>query len=114
MPEETKYRGVPIYFDGREWIVPPLSVKQFRDHIALLTTPIGEISSENTAKRMGEFVPVVGMALRRNYPDITDEYLFEALDLATFIQALVAVQKASGMKVPEPGEARPVPAQLVQ
>jgi len=105
-----KYRGVPVFFDGREFIVPPLSVRQFRDNLALLTEPIGELTAENAVQRMNKFVPVIGMALRRNYPELSDEHLFDALDLSTFVEALVAVQKASGMKAGAPGEAHPVAA----
>lgn len=105
---QIKFRGIPVYFDGQEWIVPPLSVRQFRDNLDLLTQPLGEITPENTVERMNRFVPVIGMALRRNYPGVTDEHLLDALDLRTFIEAVTAVQKASGMKVSAPGEAVPV------
>lgn len=88
--------------------MPPLSVRQFRENLQLLTEPLGEITAENTAERMGKFVPVIGMALRRNYPDLTDEYLQDALDLRTFIETVTAVQRASGMKAAAPGEASPV------
>jgi hypothetical protein len=108
--EQAKYRGVPVYFDGKEWIVPPLSVRQFRDNLALLTEPVGEVNPANAIDRMNKFVPVVGLALRRNYPEVTDEYLLDALDLRTFFEVLVAVQKASGLKVATPGEAAPVAA----
>ena len=106
--EQTKYRGVPVYFDGKEWIVPPLSVRQFRDNLALLTKPVGEVNAANAVERMNAFVPAIGLALRRNYPDVTDEYLLDALDLRTFIETLMAVQTASGLKVAKPGEAPPV------
>lgn len=107
---QTKYRGVAIYFDGQERIVPPLSVRQFRDHLELLTEPVGEVSPTNAVDRMTKFIPVIGMALRRNYPDLSDDYLLDALDLKTFVEALLAVQTASGMKVGKPGEAPPVAA----
>lgn len=109
--EQVKYRGIPVYFEGREWIVPPLSVRQFRDSIELLTEPVGEVTAANAVDRMTKFVPVIGMALRRNYPELTDEMLLDALDLRTFVETLLAVQKASGMKVGKPGEAPPVAVQ---
>jgi hypothetical protein len=99
-----------VFFDGQEYVVPPLSVRQFRDNLKLLTEPVGEVTPENAVERMNKFVPVIGMALRRNYPDLTDDHLLDALDLGTFIQALLAVQKASGMKAGAPGEALPVAA----
>lgn len=100
MSSETivKFRGVTVYFDGQEWIVPPLSVRQFRDNLELLTMPVGEITPANAVERMNKFVPVIGLALRRNYPELTDERLLDALDLATFAEVVRAVQAASGMK----------------
>jgi hypothetical protein len=112
LDQDLKYRGVPIYFDGKEWMVPSLSVRQFRDNVQLLSQPVGELTPENMAAKMEKFVPVIGMALRRNYPDITDDHLLDALDLSTFADAIRAVQAASGMKKggSSPGEAAPVPA----
>jgi len=109
-PTEVKYRGIAVFFDGREWIVPPLSVRQFRDNIKLLTEPVGEVNPDNAVERMSRFVPVIGMALRRNYPDVTDDHLLDALDISTFGEVMRAVQAASGMKVARPGEARPATA----
>jgi hypothetical protein len=110
MTGETKYRGVSVEIAGQEWVVPPLSVRQFRDNVKMLIEPVGEVTAENIVDRMDKFVPVIGMAMRRNYPDITDDFLFDALDLSTFATVLIAVQTASGMKVGKPGEAPPVAA----
>ena len=109
--QQPKYRGVAVYFDSREWIVPPLSVRQFRDNLALLTEPVGEITPANMVERMNKFVPVIGMALRRNYPELSDEMLFDMLDLSTFVEVVRAVQAASGMRAVRPGEAQPVAGQ---
>lgn len=111
MAEETKFRGIPIYFNSKEYIVPPLSVRQFRDNLALLTEPVGDVTPANAVERMNKFVPVIGMALRRNYPEMKDEELLDLLDLNTFVDALLAVQRASGMKAARPGEASPVVVQ---
>lgn len=109
----VKYRGVAVFFDGQEYIVPPLSVRQFRDNLKLLTEPVGEVTGENAVERMTKFIPVIGLALRRNYPELTDDRLWDLLDLNTFIQALLAVHKASGMKERAPGEERPVAARSI-
>jgi hypothetical protein len=111
LADEPKFRGIPVYFNGREYIVPPLSVRQFRDNLDILTEPAGEVTSANLVERMSKFVPVIGMALRRNYPDMKDEDLLDLLDLNTFVDAMLAVQRASGMKEVKPGEARPVVVQ---
>jgi hypothetical protein len=106
-PEPPKYRGVAIWMDGKEWIVPALSVRQFRDNYAKLTTPVGEVSNENVQEQFDRFVPIIGLALRRNYPELSDEKLFDMLDLSTFKEAIYAVQAASGLRAKEAGEATP-------
>jgi hypothetical protein len=108
--EQPKYRGIPVFLDGRELIVPALSVRQFRDNIGLLVEPIGEVKPENVAERIGKFMPIIGMALRRNYPDLTDDTLLDMIDLDSFPEIIRAVQAASGMKAVRPGEAQPAAA----
>lgn len=122
---QLKYRGVPVFIAGRELIVPSLSVRQFNEHMALLMDPgvsqdelLAAISAGDQDKitelrhkieeRMNRLVPVVGLAIRRNYPEITDEELFDILDLDSFAEVLRAVQSASGMKRVKPGELQPV------
>jgi hypothetical protein len=106
--EETKYRGIAIFLGSREYVVPALSVRHYRDHFDLLIEPVGKVTPANFSEKIDKFLPIIGMALRRNYPDLTDEELLDALDLVTFFEALRAVQKASGMTEAKPGEAVPV------
>jgi hypothetical protein len=105
--QELKFRGVPVFFDGREWIVPSLSVRQFRDNLDLLSGVVERTSAADPKQivaMMNDLVPVIGLAIRRNYPEVTDDQLFDVLDISTFTQAIRAVQGASGMKAAQPGE----------
>ena len=102
----TKYRGVPVFMAGTTYIIPALSLRQFEENTEALTAPIEGASALEVFKRS---VPIIGLAIRRNYPEITDEALFDMLDLENFNVVMRAVQNASGMKVVAPGEA-PDPA----
>ena len=98
---EANYRGVPVFMAGRTYIVPALSLRQFEENTEALTSPI-EGKALDVFKRS---VPIIGLALRRNYPEITDDDLFDMLDLESFSTVMRAVQNASGMKPVTPGEA---------
>ena len=99
---EVKFRGVAFFMNGREYIVPSLSLRHFQDNYELLTTPPVDLREQFSL-----YIPVIGLALRRNYPEISDEELKDMLDLSSFRDALVAVQGASGMKTVAAGEATP-------
>lgn len=36
---KPKYEGASVYMDGKEWIVPALSLRQFRDYHQTLSIP---------------------------------------------------------------------------
>lgn len=107
-PAPTKFRGVAVFMAGQTFIIPALSVRQFRDNYEKLTNPIGDVNENTITATFESFVPVIGLAIRRNYPDITDEQLWDMLDLATFKEVVAAIQNASGMREAVAGEAAPV------
>lgn len=107
---QTNYPGVPFRLNGQEYVIPALSLRQFQENYEKLTQSIAiDTSSQESVKAAFEkYVPIIGMALRRNYPEIKDEQLLDLLDLQSFGDALRAVQGASGMKpVTGSGEAAP-------
>lgn len=87
MNEQTKYSGIPFWFDGREYVIPPLSprqMKELRDVIKKAAdTPmnsgldLGDLITER-------FVPVIHAAMTRNYPELTVEQVTDFIDLDTF------------------------------
>ncbi len=101
---EPKYVGIPIFFNGKTHLVPSLSVLQFQQHYDLLAHPLQGEDKESVEKRFKAYIPLIGVAIRRNYPEITDDQLYAELDLHTFSVCLQAVQNASGMKAVRPGE----------
>lgn len=94
---QTKYRGVPIVMDGRTFVVPSLSLRQYRDFSEALSTPVEVETKEQLLEAWDKYVPIIGTALRRNYPNLSDESLNDWLDLDSFPEALRAVQNAAGM-----------------
>jgi hypothetical protein len=106
--EKPKYEGVPVYLDGREYIVPSLSVRQFREHYAKLTAP--QAAGETVAQFLEDRIPIICAALRRNYPGVTEDQLLDIIDLGSFDVITKAIQAASGMKRVKPGESTPAAA----
>jgi hypothetical protein len=100
--EKLKYLGVPVHLNGQNYYIPSLSTRDFRAHYAELSAPVKE--GEEPGEAFDRFIPVIGKAIRRNYPDVTDEQLGEWLDLYTFGQAMKAVQAASGLTPVAAGE----------
>lgn len=98
---QLKFLGVPVYMNGQNYYVPSLSTKDFvANEQALLEVKDGETA----AQQFERFLPIIGLAVRRNYPDVTDDNLAEWLDLHTFKLAIKAAQDASGVVPVSAGE----------
>jgi hypothetical protein len=99
---QLKYLGVPVYLNGQNYYIPSLSTRDFKTHYAELSASTKE--GEGPTEAFDRFIPVIGLAIRRNYPDVTDELLAEWLDLHTFRLAIQAAQAASGLTPVAVGE----------
>ena len=99
---KLNFPGVPVYMNGQNYYIPSLSTRDFRASYETLTAePAADASPLEGFER---FIPIIGLAARRNYPDLTDEQLGDWLDLYTFPLAVKAVQSASGMTPVTEGE----------
>jgi len=113
MAEEVKYKGVPFFMNGKDYIVPSLSLKQVEENYGYLAGAASALegSVDDTSKTIVDtfkmYVPVIGQAIRRNYPEVTDENLWEWLDIGNFSEVLLIVQSQSGFKTAKTGEALP-------
>ena len=99
---KPKYEGVPVYMDGREWIVPALSLRQFKQHYKMLLDT--DLTPDNFPEKFPERFLIVLEAFQRNYPDLTEEKLLDMIDLRTFLTVMQAIAAASGMRPARPGE----------
>jgi hypothetical protein len=99
---KLKFLGIPVYMNGQNYYIPSLSTRDFRANYEALTaaTPEGAGPFES----FDRFTPIIGVAIRRNYPEVTDEQLADWLDLNTFPEAIKALQAASGIVPVSEGE----------
>jgi hypothetical protein len=115
----VKFEGIPVFMDGQEWIVPALSVRQFRLHSkAIIETAqkLKDMDRENLSKDqmfmvqqvVFDQVGIVLDAFQRNYPDMTEDRLLDILDVNTFGQCLNAITNQSGIRAVRAGEKAPV------
>ncbi|MBS1803512.1 MAG: hypothetical protein JST28_09095 [Acidobacteria bacterium] len=110
-----KFPGVPVYLNGQNYFIPSISTRQYKENQAALEGSLDQKDGESViayAIRVQEAaVPIIGMALRRNYPHVTDDDLWDWLDAHTFNLAWKATQNASGMTPVTEGEAEPTASQ---
>ncbi len=82
--------GTKIDLGGQEYLVPPLTWPQARelaeDLKLVLTAPV----LFGTDGTLDAFVRIVGAALRRNYPELTDDKIEGLLDFGNCIAVLKA------------------------
>lgn len=102
-----KHRGVPVEIAGEEWIIPALSIRHFREFHKKLFDPHA-VTVENLPDTISERLPIVLLAIQRNYPEVTHDELLDLLDLPTFLAVVQAIAEASGLRPAPPGERAPV------
>jgi hypothetical protein len=92
--------GKTITLGGREFVLPPIPFGVFRKYKQVFSTG-GTIDVDVMAD--GIF-----SALKRNYPDITQEdFEDNYLDLGNIRETFRVVMGISGMEEKQPGEANP-------
>ena len=110
MPEPVKFSGAPFFMNGKEYLIPSLSLKQVQDNYDTLSTAAKALSedTEDAAKTVVDtfrtYVPIIALAIQRNYPEVTEANLWEWLDVGNFADALTIVQSRSGFKGAKTGE----------
>ena len=93
MPERDLIDGEDIRMGGRTWTVPPLSwgaVERLQKKLAAATSQEDQVAVN---------VEAVYLALKRNYPEVTEEQVKEELlDLRNMEAVFRAVWHNSGIK----------------
>jgi hypothetical protein len=97
--------GITIAMGGRDWIVPPLTLGQLR-RLLPKVADMGRVDMQMDDAQLGVVVEIVGAALRRNYPEITDAQIEEMLDMGNAQAVMDAVRGGSGLRQVRPGEVR--------
>jgi hypothetical protein len=84
--------GVTISFSGRELVVPPLRVGDIKDilpAIRRISAPLTGPPMERF-EQLDDYVDVIHVALKRNYPELTRDELLEITDFPAFLAAFRA------------------------
>jgi len=87
--------GVEIKLGGETLIVAPMNFKAIK-RLAPVIQKIG--GSGFRMEDFAEVQEVIAASLRRNHPDLTDDFLSENLDLGNVKPILEAVMLATGGK----------------
>lgn len=92
----VKYKGISYEFaDGTKLIVPPLSLGDLEVMQERMAKLDGGISPDN----INTAVEIICRALRRNYPDITQDKLKnELLDVSNFQEVIQLAMDVGGLK----------------
>jgi|SRR5579862_399426 len=105
------YDGLPVFMAGKAWIIPGLSVRQFKKFFPVMAkaTSIPEGASiEETGRILNESLderlPVILAAMQRNYPDLTQDQLEDMIDANNVPAIMRAISSGSGMRPAKPGE----------
>jgi hypothetical protein len=98
-----KFPGVPLVLNGERCLIPSLSLRQVQENYDVLTAPV-DVTNENLKEHFKQYLPIIGLAVRRNYPEIKDDDLLDYLGLSNFYKALAIVKGSSGLQEIEPGE----------
>jgi len=98
--------GILIAIGGRDWTVPPLTLGQLRQLMPKVRA-LTSIGVEMGEAEIGTILEVIAAALKRNYPNTTEEELADLVDLGNAREILAAVLTGSGLR-PSAGEAAAV------
>lgn len=116
--ERPKFDGEHVYMAGREWVIPPLSLRYIRlnkERLAKMRALAKKGKLDFADAELDEFLDeareIILAAMQRNYPVLSKDDLEEWIDLATLPRLVLAVMSASGfaMRGGSSGEAPAAP-----
>jgi hypothetical protein len=103
MATAPKFDGVKIKLGGEDYIVPPLSLRQVKKFQAIIEEQMEQsIGAASDGPLNGDQVEsmktVILAALQRNYPELTEDWLEDNIDLGNLISVFVAAMGVNGLK----------------
>jgi hypothetical protein len=90
------HEGARLVLGGREWIVPPLTLRQLRRLQPMFAT-LGRIGPIMAVEQIDALIEITQAALSRNYPDITGDALADLIDLGNAAGVIRAIAGVSGL-----------------
>ncbi len=104
-----RFAGVDVEIGGRSYCVPPLSLGALERFWPFVQSLGNGSAAASPMELLAKTAELVHQALKRNYPELTEDDVKEMLDIKNFRQVLDSVLTASGLvaaKKPE-GPAAP-------
>lgn len=100
----ARVKGIPVELGGNTYVLPPLSLgalEQMKTKLKNFTGDIQDVDQISTV------IDAAHAALKRNYPEVTREFVAEHVGLENFTDVFMAVMDVSGVarKAREAGEA---------
>jgi hypothetical protein len=93
---EPPYDGVAVRLGARDWIVPPLNLRQLR-RLAPKFALLGSVGAGMGDEQIEALIEIAHASLARNYPDLTPDQVAELIDLANAGALVKAIVGASGL-----------------
>jgi hypothetical protein len=90
----TKYKGITVNLDGKDFVVPPMNFRTLQALQARLETFTGGTDSAS----IDLVIDCLHGALARNYPALTREACIDMLDLENMEAVMEAVMDVSGLR----------------
>lgn len=106
IPPANDRGGVWVQIGMEEYRIPPLgfgAIRELEESLPLLNG----MSGFPTEQQMDVVAKIIHLAMKRNYPDMTQQQVFDCLDLGNYRAIFDAVMALSGYKAAGPGE--PIP-----
>lgn len=100
---KLNFLGVPVFLNGQNYYIPSLAYGDLEANYDVLISGADSQGHEGF-EYVKKVIPIIGLAVRRNYPDVTDEQLLGWLDATTLPLAIKALQNASGLTPVSEGE----------
>lgn len=102
MPEKTTrtckgIKGVEIAIGAEILVVPPLNFRQLEDFAATLAGFSTWEKLPNPYAEMPKAIPVILSAVKRNYPDYTEDELRDNIDMGNYREVFEAIMGVSGI-----------------
>ncbi len=108
----VKHKGVPMVFDGKTYVLPPITLGKLEQLQArLVKLDRNDVLGPESVRTM---LDAIHVSLQRNYPELTREEVGELVDVGSMVDAFEAVMDVSGLKRKQledaaaQGEAKPV------
>ena len=91
--------GTVITMGGKKYLLPPLNVAAMELHKDFLKKAAkGDIDPETAIDQIGTVAELVFLALKRNYPEITQAEVSEHVDFGNMADLLQNAFKTSGFE----------------